>query len=164
MADAATPAADAGPSPGPGPVFRTTRRVEFGDTDMAGIVHFVNFFRYMEAAETEFLRSRGLSVAWQRDGQRVGFPRVNVACEYYKPAYFEDVLTIEVRLEKIGEKSLVWVFDFLRGDELLARGKITSVCCRSSEFHSAEGQSGKGHRMESVPIPPEIRAKLNASA
>src|SRR5213078_989612 len=43
-------------------VFRTTRRVEFADTDMAGIVHFANFFRYMESAEHEFLRSHGLSV------------------------------------------------------------------------------------------------------
>ena len=37
--------------------FTTTRRVEFGDTDMAGIMHFANFFRFMESAETEFLRS-----------------------------------------------------------------------------------------------------------
>jgi tetratricopeptide (TPR) repeat protein len=35
--------------------FTTTRRVEFGDTDMAGIMHFANFFRFMEAAETSFL-------------------------------------------------------------------------------------------------------------
>ena len=38
------------------PHFQTTRRIEFGDTDMAGIVHFANFFRFMEAAECEFLR------------------------------------------------------------------------------------------------------------
>ena len=42
--------------------FRTTRRVEFCDTDMAGIAHFSNFFRWMESAEVEFLRQRGLSV------------------------------------------------------------------------------------------------------
>ena len=40
--------------------FRTTRRVEFVDTDMAGIVHFSNFFRWMESAEVEFLRARGV--------------------------------------------------------------------------------------------------------
>ncbi len=55
-------------------VFRTTRRVEFADTDMAGIVHFANFFRFMEAAEHEFLRSRGLSVAMDWEGERIGFP------------------------------------------------------------------------------------------
>ena len=41
--------------------FRATRRIEFCDTDMAGMVHFSNFFRFMEFAEQEFLRARGLS-------------------------------------------------------------------------------------------------------
>ena len=48
--------------------FRTTRRIEFADTDMAGIVHFANFFRFMEAAEVEFLRARGVSVALTWEG------------------------------------------------------------------------------------------------
>jgi acyl-CoA thioesterase FadM len=57
-------------------VFRTTRRIEFADTDMAGIVHFANFFRFMEAAECEFLRERGLSVAMEWEGETLGFPRL----------------------------------------------------------------------------------------
>ena len=39
--------------------FTTTRRVEFGDTDMAGIMHFANFFRFMERTEHAFLRTLG---------------------------------------------------------------------------------------------------------
>ena len=74
--------------------FQTTRRVEFGDTDMAGIVHFANFFRYMEAAETDFLRSLGLSVSWEEAGRRYGLPRVSASCDYSKPARFGDLLTI----------------------------------------------------------------------
>ncbi len=46
--------------------FTTTRRVEFGDTDMAGIMHFANFFRFMESAEIDFLQSLGLSVSLAR--------------------------------------------------------------------------------------------------
>src|SRR5215467_15146206 len=86
--------------------FRTTRRVEFVDTDMAGIVHFSNFFRWMESAEVEFLRSLGLSVALPWEGEELGFPRVSAACDFLKPVRFEDVLQITVRLEKIGRKSL----------------------------------------------------------
>ena len=52
--------------------FRTTRRVDFVDTDMAGIVHFSNFFRYMESAEVEFLRARGLTVSKHEQGERTG--------------------------------------------------------------------------------------------
>ena len=74
-------------------VFRTTRVVEFGDTDMAGIVHFANFFRFMEAAEHAFLRSLGLSVVMEIDGGKYGLPRVSASCDYLKPARFGDELT-----------------------------------------------------------------------
>jgi acyl-CoA thioester hydrolase len=132
------------------PTFRTTRRIEFGDTDMAGIVHFANFFRFMEAAETEFLRARGLSVTWREDDRRLGFPRVSASCDYSKPARFEDLLDIEVTLEKIGAKSLTYRFDFSRNGKPIAVGRITSVFCKELP----------GHGLESQEIPPEIRNKL----
>ena len=47
--------------------YRYRRRVEFSETDLAGIVHFSNYFRYMEAAEHEFFRSLGLSIHLERD-------------------------------------------------------------------------------------------------
>jgi YbgC/YbaW family acyl-CoA thioester hydrolase len=132
--------------------FTTTRRVEFGDTDMAGIMHFSNFFRFMEAAETEFLRARGLSVTWQDGDRRVGFPRVSVACDFRRPARFEDVLTIAVAVEKVGTKSVAYRFDFSRGGEEIATGRITAVFCRANDQH----------QMESLDIPPDVRAKLEA--
>ena len=59
------------------PRFVTSRRVEFVDTDMAGIVHFTNFFRYMEQAEAEFFRSQGHSLAstTERLGRRLAARR-----------------------------------------------------------------------------------------
>src|SRR6266542_1098059 len=87
------------------PVFRTKRRIEFGDTDMAGIVHFANFFRFMESAECEFLRSRGLSVKLDWEGQAIGFPRVSASCDYIQPARFEDLLDVAVSIDRIGTKS-----------------------------------------------------------
>ena len=129
--------------------FTTARRVEFGDTDMAGIMHFANFFRFMESAETDFLRARGLSVAWVQDGVKHGFPRVAAACDYKKPARFGDLLSIDVTLETIGRKSVAYRFDFRRGDDLLAVGRITAVYCRAT----ANG-------MESLELPAELRARL----
>jgi YbgC/YbaW family acyl-CoA thioester hydrolase len=131
--------------------FTTSRRVEFGDTDMAGIMHFANFFRFMEAAETDFLHTLGMSVSWRRDGTKWGFPRVSAACDYRKPARFEDVLTIAVAIEKVGEKSVSYRFDFAnQHGEPLAVGRITAVFCREPE----------PGRLESAEIPDEIRAKL----
>src|SRR5919108_5423953 len=100
--------------------FNTTRRIEFADTDMAGIVHFANFFRFMEAAEQEFLRSRGLSVSMVWEGEAIGFPRVGASCDYLRPARFEDVLDVAVILDSIGRKSVTYVFEFTRDGELLA--------------------------------------------
>jgi YbgC/YbaW family acyl-CoA thioester hydrolase len=130
--------------------FTTTRRVEFGDTDMAGIMHFANFFRFMESAETDFLRSRGLSVSWFAEGVKLGLPRVSASCDFQKPARFGDVLTIAVTLEKVGTKSVSYRFDFTneRG-EALATGRISAVFCRNT-----------AGEIESLEIPREMRAKL----
>ena len=130
--------------------FRTTRRIEFADTDMAGIVHFANFFRFMEAAEVEFLRARGVSVALTWEGQRIGFPRVSASCDFLRPATFQDVLDVTVRIQSIGKKSVTYSFEFSKAGEVVARGQVTSVCCRVIG----------DHQLESMEIPASFRAKL----
>jgi YbgC/YbaW family acyl-CoA thioester hydrolase len=135
--------------------YITQRRVEFGDTDMAGIMHFANFFRFMESAETEFLRSLGLTVSWRDAGGRWGFPRVHATCEYLQPARFEDLLTITVTVENVGQKSVRYRFDFTNEQgQTIAVGRITAVFCRSIG----------PDRLEAVEIPPEVRQRLNGSS
>jgi YbgC/YbaW family acyl-CoA thioester hydrolase len=133
-------------------MFHTTRRIEFCDTDMAGIVHFANFFRFMESAEVEFLRSRGLSVKLLWEGQPLGFPRVSASCDYVRPARFEDLLDVNVTLDRLGQRSVTYAFEFTLGGELIARGKVTSVCCKVYP----------DHRLESIDIPATIRERLTA--
>ena len=130
--------------------FHTTRRIEFADTDMAGIVHFANFFRFMEAAEVEFLRARGLTVSLTWEGQRIGFPRVSASCDFLRPATFQDVLDVAVRIQSIGRKSVTYSFEFSKAGEVVARGQVTSVCCRVIG----------DHQLESMEIPASFRAKL----
>jgi YbgC/YbaW family acyl-CoA thioester hydrolase len=132
--------------------FHTTRRIEFADTDMAGIVHFANFFRFMEAAEVEFLRSRGLTVAMIWEGQRIGLPRVSASCDFLSPATFQDVLDILVRVQSIGKKSITYSFEFSKNGKPVAKGQVTSVCCKVAG----------DHRLESMEIPASFRAKLEA--
>ena len=73
--------------------FRTTRMVEFFETDMAGIMHFSNFFRFMESAEHAFYRSIGFSVD-EAKSLGLGWPRVKAECEYRHPLRFEDIVEI----------------------------------------------------------------------
>ena len=130
--------------------FVTTRRVEFADTDAAGIMHFAAFFRLMEQAEHELLRSVGLSVM-QHDAQgQLSWPRVAAQCDFQAAAKFEDLLTIEVQISRLGERSVTYAHRFLRDGLLLATGQITAVCCRLSP----------GSPPQSQPIPREIADRL----
>lgn len=130
--------------------FKTTRRVQFHDTDTACMVHFSNFFRFMEEAEVELLRSLDLHVSWRDGPVRFGFPRVAASCDYLKPARFEDLLDVSVTVEQVGRKSVTYAFEFRLDGELIAQGKITAVYIRV----------GPDNKMESQEIPPEVRAKL----
>jgi hypothetical protein len=55
--------------------FKVQRRVEFSETDMAGIMHYSNFFRFMETAEHAFYRSLGHSVVMKEVDPPLGWPR-----------------------------------------------------------------------------------------
>lgn len=111
--------------------FITERRVEFCETDAAGIAHFASFLVYMEQAEHSFLRSLGLSVSQDvGDGWHLSWPRVHVECDYHGSAKFEDVLRIEVSVVRIGEKSVTYGFEFASGDRKIATGRVIAVCCK----------------------------------
>ena len=109
--------------------FVTQRRVEFRDTDMAGIVHFSNFFTYMEQAEHELLRSLNLGVICEVDGQHISFPRVNAQCNYRNAIKFEQIIDVEVSVLRIGNKSITYGFQFSRDKTPVADGSITVACC-----------------------------------
>lgn len=131
--------------------FSITHAVQFSETDMAGIVHFANYFRWMEEVEHAFFRSLGMSVSMQHDGMHVGWPRVAAGCEYFGPVRFEDEVELSLRVTRVGEKSFNYEVDFLLAGRRVALGKITSVCC-----------SLEGAAMRSIPIPAALREKLTA--
>jgi acyl-CoA thioester hydrolase len=126
------------------------RCVEFADTDMGGMVHFARFFVYMETAEHEFLNALGTEVHFQVDGATIGWPKVAVSCEYLAPARLGDELTIHLRVLRKGEKSLTNGFEIRRGETLVARGSLTSACCR------LDGPEG----VRAVPIPATLAARI----
>src|SRR5437016_9941974 len=112
--------------------FKATRRVEFSDTDMAGIMHYSNFFRFMETAEHGFYRSLGFSVVMPETNPRLGWPRVHAECDYKRPLRFEDLVEIHLLVREKRSKSINLLFRFrkLNGSpvEEVARGALTIVC------------------------------------
>ncbi|MCF6311636.1 MAG: acyl-CoA thioesterase [Verrucomicrobiales bacterium] len=138
--------------------FSLTKRVEFADTDAAGIMHFSNYFRFMEICEHAFVRSLGFSVfPAEGDGAAVGWPRVQVACDYRLPLYFEDEVKIELVVKKLSSKTIDYEFLFWKkgGDlgktNLVASGKFTVICV---------AWRGEGQKMKAVEIPSKMREQL----
>lgn len=131
-------------------VFTTTRRVEFRDTDAAGIMHFSAYFTYMEEAEHELLRSIGTSVVLNAGDDTVSWPRVAANAEYRGPVRFEDEMVIQVRIKRLGSRSVTYHHQFVVEDQVVATGEITAVCCRIEH----------GQKPTSREIPEEIRQQL----
>ena len=124
--------------------FRYARRVQFAETDAAGIVHFSWMFRYMEEAEHAAWRAAGLSIADQRS--ELGWPRVRASFEFRNPLRFEDEFDVTVRLAEVGPRSLQYEHTIQKGDLLIGTGRIKTVCVLTG----ADGS------MRAVEIPAEI--------
>jgi len=138
---------------------KVIRRVEFSETDMAGIVHFSNFFRYMETAEHAFYRALGYSVILKDFDPELGFPRVHAECDYKLPLRFEDFVEIHLLVREKRSRVLSYFFRFSKVDEKgqnpkpLATGLVTVVCVA----HHPDG------RMEAVPIPEALAKKIEVA-
>ncbi len=133
--------------------FTLTRTVAFNETDAAGIVHFSNFFRYMEDAEHACLRSLGLSVHRDIGDDVAGFPRVSAQCDYRRPLRFEDVFTIAVTVTAKTDKSVTYGFTFSK------EGEDGPIATGTLKVVYAIKPAGAG-KFSAAPLPPEIDAAL----
>jgi YbgC/YbaW family acyl-CoA thioester hydrolase len=131
--------------------YKHARRVEFADTDMAGIAHFSAYFRYVEEAEHALYRSLGLSVHTPGKEFSIGFPRLSATCEFLKALRFEEVVEIHLSVKRKGTKSITYRFTMSRAGskaggegEAVAKGELAVACCRCYP----DG------RIEAIPLPP----------
>ena len=136
--------------------FKLTRRVEFAETDMAGIVHFANFYRMMEVTEHAFFRSLGFSIHGHDPVSTTGWPRVSASCDFRAPLRFEDEVEIHLLVAEVRTRSIRYIFVFRKvadGSEV-ARGEIVAVCA------SVDKTTG---RLSAVPIPEAVRAAVQTA-
>jgi len=137
--------------------------VEFAETDVAGIMHFSNFFRFMESTEHAFYRHLGFSVHPFHDGESVpdeeavGWPRVHASADYKLPLRFEEEVEVELIVEQLRNKTVHYVFRFWKFPDapekrtVAATGRFTIVCVRFDP---------ETRRMKSVAIPEDVREKI----
>jgi len=141
--------------------FTRVRRVQFAETDMAGIMHFANFFRVMEETEHAFFRSLGLLMHGDVDGVMHGWARVRASCDYVRPARYADRLQVQLLVMEVGGKSIRHQFRFhllddageVEGPEI-ARGEMTVV-------HVTK--TGNDAQLRSGPVPDDVRRQVTAA-
>jgi acyl-CoA thioester hydrolase len=137
--------------------MKVTRRVEFSETDMAGIMHFSNFFRFMETAEHAFLRSLGFSVVLDKTQPPLSLPRVHAACDYRAPLRFEDEVEIHLLVARKSRRTLAYQFRFSRQEggraREVARGILTVVC-------AARQSDGS---LRATPLPEALAEKIQVA-
>ena len=132
--------------------YRLKRRVQFYETDAAGIVHFSWFFRYMEEAEHALWRQAGLSIAPPE--AEIGWPRVAASFEFRRPLRFEDEFEVWLGVAAIAEKTIRYTCRMTMGDAQIASGSLT-IACVSKQPQGA---------MKSIPIPADIAARFQIAS
>ena len=131
--------------------FHSSRRVQFSETDLAGIAHFSAFFRFMEEAEHALWRAAGLSIgAAEITG---GWPRVAASFEYKRPLRFEDEFEVTVSIAELTRRSIRYGFTITSAGAIVGTGSMTAVCTTKE----------KGE-LRAVDLPAEVIERLQAAA
>jgi acyl-CoA thioester hydrolase len=136
--------------------FRYKRRVQFADTDLAGIVHFSNMFRYLDEAEHALWREAGLSIV--QPGSDIGWPRLNAALEFRNPLRFEEEFEVWVRIAELKTRTIEYEFTLVRGKSVIAVGTMTSICVRrqpDGTMRAAEIPADVADKLEPYTSDPE---------
>lgn len=121
-------------------------RVYYEDTDLAGIVYYANYLKFIERARSEWVRALGIDQVALKAGQGIVFAVRRVEADYLSPAGFDDELTVETDLVQLTGARIVLDQAVLRGDQRLFAARVTLVCL------TAEGAPAR--------IPADIRLKL----
>ncbi|MCL4189961.1 MAG: tol-pal system-associated acyl-CoA thioesterase [Rhodobacteraceae bacterium] len=117
--------------PGAGPVHRFACRVYYEDTDLAGIVYYANYLKFIERARSEWVRGMGLDQGRLRAETGVVFAVRRLVADYLRPARFDDLLTVETRPLAVRPARLVLAQEVLRGAERLFAAEVTLVALTS---------------------------------
>ncbi len=108
----------------------------------------------MGPAFAAILHSLGTAAFTSIEGSTVAWPRVEVSCQYLSPARFGDVLDIHLRIARKGTSSLTYAFTLSTGGRLVARGRMSSVCCILRD----------GDQIDPIPMPETLSRRLAASS
>ena len=102
-------------------------RVYYEDTDLAGIVYYANYLKFIERARTEYVRSAGIDQARLKADGGIVFAVRRVEADYLQPAKFDDVLTVVTTPQAVTGARIVLDQNVMRGADVLFKSSVTLV-------------------------------------
>lgn len=133
----------------PGMAHSFALRVYYEDTDLAGIVYYANYLKFIERARSEWVRERGIDQTRLKAEDGIVFAVRRVEADYLRPAHFDDLLRVETELTGMTGARIALAQTVLRGAERLFVASVTLVC-----------MTGVGMPTR---LPEAVRARLAAS-
>jgi acyl-CoA thioester hydrolase len=124
-------------------------RVYYEDTDLAGIVYYANYLRFIERARTEWVRALGVDQVALRADQGIVFAVARLEADYLAPARFDDELVVQTEVRAAKGVRIVLAQDVWRGDMRLFASVVTLVAL------SDQGTPAR--------LPLALRVRLDAS-
>ena len=111
---------------------RLNLRVYYEDTDLAGIVYYANYLKFIERARTEFVRSLGIDQNRLRIDRGIVFAVSRIEADYLKPAQFDDELEVQTKVQKHSGARIVLEQGVFRDGSLLFNAIVTLVALAGS--------------------------------
>lgn len=108
-------------------IHRKEIRVYYEDTDMAGIVYYANYLRFIERARSDWVREVGIDQLAMKEAGVV-FAVRRVEADYVSPARFDDILEVRTTLDSLSSARMVMAQEVWRGDVLIFTAKVLIVC------------------------------------
>jgi acyl-CoA thioester hydrolase len=130
--------------------FAFPQRVYFEDTDAGGVVYHSRYINFLERARTEWLRYLGFNNGELNRKHKMLWVVSEVTVNFVKPARLDDTIDVTVAIESMGRVRCIFHQEIRRGDETLAKARVTVACVTADSFKPLE-------------IPSEVRKKMEAT-
>tara|TARA_X000000368_G_C23001116_1_gene698981 strand:+ start:1061 stop:1543 length:483 start_codon:yes stop_codon:yes gene_type:complete len=138
------------------------RKVEFSETDMAGLVHFSNYFRYMEIAERDFFESIDVKLIQSIPYDLMGYPRSRAECKFSAPLRFGDTVKIHLAIKTIKDRAIDYQFRLYKveSDTLGNDAEIASIPVAKGHLTTIYAELTDDGSLESKPLPKNVLEKI----
>ncbi len=109
-------------------VHRLPVRVYYEDTDLAGVVYYANYLRFIERGRSEFLRAAGIDQAALKRDEGAAFVVRRLTADYLAPARFDDLLEVTTGIAALRGASVEMAQQVRRGGDVLFSARVTVAC------------------------------------